>query len=198
MGVLDSREFDRLKERNFGDYSEGHRHMYLSAIRQIAVASMAPNSASIFEAGFGIGYGLKEMLKAGVVGRYVGCEPQLDSFKYTLTEAAKAAEGDDHDRLTLIHSPFTEHAAGVYGGEFEHVFCIEVIEHLPLDQHAEFIANLRAMLAPGGTLWLSTPCKKRNAREGVRTTEEWEAMLCAEFRYVEVDRSRWTYLYRCR
>lgn len=193
MGTLDSREYDRLKERNFHDYSEGHRHMYLSAIRQIATEA---KPVSIFEAGFGIGYGLGKMQEAGIVGRYVGCEPQVDSFNYTAKRFSDAEQAGLN--YTLIHAPFSDDLVNTHGADFEHVFCIEVIEHLTLDRHAEFIANLRAMLVPGGTLWLSTPCKRRNAREGVRTTEDWEAMLCAEFQHVDVDRSRWTYLYRCR
>jgi 2-polyprenyl-3-methyl-5-hydroxy-6-metoxy-1,4-benzoquinol methylase len=192
MGTLDSREYDRLKDRNFRDYSEGHRHMYLSAIDQIGAED---RSVSIFEAGFGIGYGLKQMLAADIVGRYVGCEPQVDSYNYTVKEMAEEALAE---RLTLVHAPFGEDMVDAYKGEFSHAFCIEVIEHVPLELHADFIGRLAAMLAPSGTLWLSTPCSKRNAREGVRTTEEWEAMLRHQFGEVTVDRSRWTYLYRCR
>jgi len=192
MPDMDSREYDRLKERGFKDYSLGHRRMYLSAIDQMDAADRA---FSIFEAGFGIGYGLKQMLAADVVGRYVGCEPQVDSYNYTVGEMAEVPLAD---RLTLIHSPFTEDMVSAYGADFEHAFCIEVIEHVPLDLQADFIARLAAMLTPGGTLWLSTPCKLRNAREGVRTTDEWEAMLRQQFGEVTVDRSQWTYLYRCR
>jgi len=198
MGTLDSREYDRLVEREFRDYSEGHRYMYLEAIRQIeAECGLKGRPVDIFEAGFGIGYGLKKMLEAGIVRSYTGCEPQADSFNYTAGEAAKWA-GGDFGKLSLLHAPFD--SSLVSGGQsFEHVFCVEVIEHVPLPGHSDFLEKLRSLLAPGGTLWLSTPCIKRNAREGVRPTEEWEYMLHEEgFAEVVVDRSRWTYLYRCR
>lgn len=195
MGTLDSREYDRLVDRGFKDYSKGHREMYLRPISHII---RERRGVPIFEAGFGIGYGLKQFLGAGIVRNYVGCEPQVDSFNYTVGEMARRP--DDVEKLNLIHSPFSHDLAKTHAGGFEHAFCIEVIEHVPPEGHLGFLEDLKRVLAPGNgsTLWLSTPCIKRNAREGVRTTEEWEAMLRSLFGYVEVDRSQWTYLYRCR
>ncbi len=198
MGTPDSREYDRLKERNFGDYSEGHRHMYTSAIKQIQDATDGQGQhphrrVTVFEAGFGIGYGLKQMLAAGIVDRYVGYEPQVDSFNYTVKELATHEQAGD---LNLFHGAFP---APMHGqeGQFEHVFCIEVIEHVPGEQHEYFLARLWDTVAPGGTLWFSTPCIRRAPREGVRTTEEWASLLHKMTGEVpRVDRSRWTYLYR--
>ena len=198
MGTPDSREYDRLRDRNFRDYSEGHRHMYLSAIKQIHEATdgaghVPHRRVSIFEAGFGIGYGLKQMLAAGIVDRYVGVEPQIDSYKYTVAELADHEQAGD---LNLIHTGFPVNM-DTAGGPFEHVFCIEVIEHVPAEAHEYFLSRLWANVARDGALWLSTPCLRKSPKEGVRTTEEWASMLHKVTGVVpEVDRSRWTYLYK--
>jgi hypothetical protein len=198
MGTPDSRELDRLKERNFGDYSEGHRHMYLAAIKEIHDATdgaghMPHRRVSIFEAGFGIGYGIKQMLAAGIVGRYVGLEPQPDSFAYTRGELANHPQAAD---LALYQAAFPAPLCDQFG-EFEHVFCIEVIEHVPMDAHEYFLSRLWATVERGGVLWFSTPCIRRAPHEGVRTTEEWAALVQRVTGVAPVvDRSRWTYLYR--
>lgn len=192
MGTPDSREYDRLKDRGFRPYSVGHRRMY-----EKAIASMS-GPQDIFEAGFGIGWGLDQMVAAGVAGKYYGVEPNRDSYAYVAERYALDVSANGLPRLFLHNTPFDDAVLDELsndGVEYDHAFCIEVIEHVPADGHLAFIKRLHAV-AP--TLWLSTPCIRRNAKEGVRPTEEWEAMLYAGgFSRVTVDRSEWTYLYKC-
>lgn len=179
MGTLDSREYDRLVERNFGPYSEGHRKMY-----DIPIAKLAGRQYSIVEAGFGIGYGLDRMIDAEIVDRYVGYEPNADSFRYVRDQWPQS------DGMILVHAPFSRCPDPQDIG-----FCIEVIEHVPMDDHAAFLADLRASCE---RLFFSTPCVKMKPNEGVRETDEWVAMLrAAGFASVSVDKSQWTYLYEC-
>lgn len=192
MGTLDSREYDRLRARKFRPYSLGHQRMYTKAIESIG------SPADIFEAGFGIGWGLEQMLSAGVVNSYVGCEPQVDSFKYVdktvIPERWPRAEG-----IWLRHEPFSGTLVTELLSEgiapFDHAFCIEVIEHVPMDDQQAFLGDLYNM-AP--KLWFSTPDIRRAPKEGVRTAEEWKAMLHqAGFEQVDVDASEWTTLFAC-
>jgi hypothetical protein len=199
MGGYESKEFDRLQRRKFRPYSLGHRKMYLKAIDVIAKSH--PEGARIFEAGFGIGYGLQEMLKANVVGEYCGLEPNKDSYDYV---AHTARDGIPRlglgtlPNVELINSEFSQHVAdrlttaGV--APYDEAFCIEVIEHVPMDQHLQFLIALKQM-AP--RLWLSTPDSKKS-KEGVRTMRDWSVLLRqAQFENIVVDQTEWTYLYRC-
>lgn len=193
MGTLDSREYDRLKARKFKPYSAGHRAMYEKAI---AITKQEHGTADIFEAGFGIGWGLETMLGAGVVNSYVGCEPNSDSFTYTNGLLSKYS----HEGIWLKHEPFSASLAATLLSDgvapFDVAFCIEVIEHVPMDEQHAFLRGLWDM-AP--TLFFSTPDINRVPKEGVRTTDEWVRMLHkAGFEKVEVDRTQWTHLFTCR
>jgi hypothetical protein len=188
MGTPDSREYDRLVGRNFRPYSKGHRRMYEEAIKRIAKPSI------IFEAGFGIGWGLDKMVEANVIKEYIGCEPNLDSFNYT--DGRHGSRPNVH--LSNVGFPDIIHLAEPEDVKtFEHVFCIEVIEHVPMDEHLAFLKELRA-LSGGGTLWFSTPDIRKAPKEGVRTKDEWVGLLkLAGFKRINVDTKSWTYLYEC-
>lgn len=186
--VYESKEYDRLVGRRFKAYSLGHQKMYTKAIDQIK-----PGTSRVFEAGFGIGFGLVKMVEAGILERYLGCEPNQKSFDYVRAMTFSPAD------IVLMHEPFSQVMADrvtvKVGSRFDEAFCIEVIEHVPMDQHLEFLIALRQM-AP--RLWFSSPDKNKS-KEGVRTIKEWTTMLRqARFETVEVDTSEWTYLYQCR
>lgn len=184
----ESKEYERLVKRGFKPYSRGHRMMYEHAIDAIKKTA---DPANIFEAGFGIGWGLDRMLEEGVVDVYVGCEPNADSFKYTRDRLGL------NPRVTLYPKAFDYSFESPDGEKpFDEAFCIEVIEHVPLNDQLAFLEGLRA-LAP--RLWLSTPDKDRVPSEGVRTMKEWVALIKeAGFESVEVNMAHWTYLYECR
>lgn len=191
----ESKEYERHVKRNFKPYSRGHRAMYETAVQAIGKTGQA----RIFEAGFGIGWGLNHMLEAGVVKEYVGCEPNADSFKYT-----NDALGMHPKVGMLIHGPFVPdivedlqvHYERDSGYPFDEAFCIEVIEHVPMGEHLDFLKGLR-QLAP--RLWFSTPDMVKVPKEGVRTAAAWVELLHeAGFRTVDVNTQNWTYLYECR
>lgn len=195
--VYESHEYDQLVRRGFRPYSDGHQRMYLSAIERIKndiadPRSERPNGARIFEAGFGIGFGLTKMQGAGIIERYFGVEPNLASFNYT---KGLSVPGD----ITLTNEAFSQAVAdritvGAHA-RFDEAFCIEVIEHVPMDLHLQFLIALRQM-AP--RLWFSSPCKTKS-REGVRNVKEWQTLLRqAKFTTVKVNRDNWTYLYECK
>lgn len=198
----ESTEYDRLVKRKFKPYSLGHQRMYTKAIERIHAelprTEVAEARARIFEAGFGIGFGLQKMVEAGIVESYTGCEPNRASYDYT---AGIVAGLKPLERIHIYNESFgqvladrmAEHGFEQY--PFDEAFCIEVIEHVPMDQHLEFLIALRQM-AP--RLWFSSPDKTKS-REGVRTIKEWTTLLKqARFEKVDVDVSEWTYLYECR
>lgn len=187
--MLEAREFRELRRRKFKPYSAGHQAMY-----EVPIALMKRNERSkpaylILDVGFGIGWGLDRMVEEGVVSsldRYVGYEPDRESFDHVAGRHGKRSG------VTLIN----ERYGAASGLPFDHVFCIEVIEHVALHAQGDFVAALRAA-SHGGTLWLSTPDSDRSDH-GVRPAREWHAMLkAAGFANVVVHQDQWTTLYTC-
>lgn len=185
----EAREFRELKRRGFRPYSAGHQAMY-----EVPLALMSRNDRSkpaymVLEVGFGIGWGLDRMVEEGLVGPrdcYVGYEPDADSFRFV------AGRHGSRPGVTLINEGFRA-ASGL---PYDHVFCIEVIEHVALNAQARFIGALRSS-SHGGTLWLSTPDSDR-CDHGVRPARMWQAMLrAAGFGNVVVHQDQWTTLYAC-
>lgn len=204
----ESREYDRLVKRKFKPYSKGHRMMYEHAIdtikddlgfRQARPTKKwrPPQGRRIVEAGFGIGWGLERMLAEGIVSEYHGFEPNHDSFMHVFKRNPGAGSGA---LLRFDESPFPyDQYRLIYEQEkrwfFDEAFCIEVIEHVPMEEHLPFLKGLRACTP---RLWFSTPDKDRVPAEGVRTRADWERLLGeAGFRSVNVNTSHWTYLYEC-
>jgi 2-polyprenyl-3-methyl-5-hydroxy-6-metoxy-1,4-benzoquinol methylase len=94
------------------------------------------------------------------------------------------------------HQKFEGFTPARVGYIFDFAFCIEVIEHVPMDDHVRFLRDLRR-LSP--VLFFSTPDKNKVPAEGVRTVSDWTRVIReAGFTDVSVDMSRWTYLYRCK
>ncbi len=190
--VYESKEYERLVKRGFKPYSLGHQRMYANAIDRIKAER--PDGVRIFEAGFGIGFGLQKMVEAGIVKSYTGCEPDQPSYDYT---AGQVAGLKPLHHIDIYHDSFDQTMANglTAHGQYDEAFCIEVIEHVPMDQHLEFLIALRQM-AP--RLWFSSPDKNKS-KEGVRTVKEWTTLLKqARFESIDVDVSEWTYLYECR
>lgn len=180
MGALDCNELENLKRRDFRHYSVGHQIMY-----ETPVQLLRQKKRTICEAGFGIGFGIGKMIEHDVIGQYVGFEPCADAFEYVRKTYR------DEARLELHNRPFE-----FPGRKFEHVFCIEVIEHVPMERHESFLGDLRK--TTGFTLWLSTPDVTKHKTEGVRTPEAWKQMLhTAGFAEVTVHREQWTVLFVC-
>lgn len=206
MGTPDSREYDRLKDRNFGPYSQGHRNMYELAIKDLGkngfgygqptllgedvpLTSPTYTSARVLEAGFGIGWGLDRMMDVpGLLHSYVGYEPNRDSFNYV---KGRYPEASVHGgRMLLLNLPFEPNLDPA----FDVAFCIEVIEHVPMGDHAAFLKGLHTM-AP--VLYFSTPDYNKVPSEGVRNKGAWLDLLAgAGFSAVLYDESNWTTFYR--
>ena len=174
-------EYELLKRRNFKNYSLGHQRMY-----KAPVTLLADRRCRVLEVGTGIGWGLALMRREGVFREYVGVEPDPKAYAYTLA-ASTGWEG-----VKLINASFpTPDVEGV----FDHVFCIEVVEHLPAPDREGVLRKLREHT--GRMLWLSTPDKDKSGH-GVLTGAQWQEMLEASgFEVVRVE-EQWTTLFVCR
>lgn len=184
---MTSTEYQALLKRNYQPYSIGHRRMYLAPMMLLL-----DKKHDILDVGFGIGWGLDEMMKAQLINRYVGYEPDRESYEYVAQRYGKTKN------VKLLNAPFDEDAAVEVEGMFDpaHVFCIEVIEHVPMDGHDDFLRLLwRTTVRKGATLWLSTPESDRFSH-GVRTKDDWnERIHRAGYQNVTIHREQWTTLY---
>lgn len=197
--VYESKEYDRLVKRGFLPYSEGHQRMYTIAIEKIRNGTGHNMPAVVFEAGVGIAFGLREMLYAGIIREYTGVEPNGPSFNYITSNLGLRNDTDRTKPLVHLHPDlFSQEYADKYldvMGMADEAFCIEVIEHVPMHLHLQFLIALRQVTH---RLWFSSPDKGKS-KEGVRTTKEWTTLLKqAKFNSIVVDQSNWTYLYECR
>lgn len=183
-GMGDSSEYALLESRGFKDYSVGHQKMYTGPIELLQDKDKRWN---VIDVGVGIGFGLRKMVDAGILERYIGVEPHPLSYGYTARQEWPAnvtihpcgwMELPD-DQLMLA----------------DYMFCIEVIEHVPEPQVAEFLARMRTHVRRN--LFLSTPDITKTAH-GTATVEQWRARLkAASFTEVAVVDSQWTVLYVC-
>jgi 2-polyprenyl-3-methyl-5-hydroxy-6-metoxy-1,4-benzoquinol methylase len=177
-------EYSELLRRNYGIYSLGHRLMYQVPLLLMMRSDAAPQRFSILDVGFGIGWGLEQMIEADVIERYRGFEPDQDSFEYVRNRHGK------NSRLTLLNAEFSA------ADEFDHVFCIEVAEHVAPPALKKFLAGLRR--STRGTLWFSTPDSVRVPQHGALPAEQWSKLLrAAGFRSVTHHAEQWTDLYCC-
>lgn len=175
-------ELNALKSRNFKDYSIGHQKMYTVPIDLLTVEKAPP--LDIIDVGFGIGFGIEKILNAGIVKRYYGVEPCLDSYNYV-----KTRYGNDN-RLVLEHVGWLQANPPF---EADYVFCIEVIEHVDEKDIPEFLKKLEAYTVKN--LFLSTPNKQTSAH-GIKTTSDWRLLLkAAGFEDVVYIERQWTTLF---
>lgn len=162
------------------DYSVVHQVLYLAPIMLIA-----GKPHSILDVGFGIGFGLRHMLEANCLGRYVGYDPCTESYEFV-----RNTFGGD-SRITLINERFRGTDAS-----YDYTFCIETIDEIQ-DEEARIDFLQQVSLATYKTLFLSSPDRSRNDR-GVYTEHEMVRRLYkAGFDNVIPVTEQWTNLYIC-
>lgn len=170
-------ELEALNAREQQDYSWGHQVMYLAPVMMLSGKRF-----DILDVGFGIGFGLRQMIGNDCFRNYVGYEPCEDSFRYVADQFGHV------ENVELINAPFE-------GSDwrFDYSFCIEVIEHVERDAASLMLERIKD--STNEALFLSTP-DVEHCNHGVYTEAEMAAMLKGSgFGDVAVIRSQWTKLY---
>ncbi|MFF0342194.1 class I SAM-dependent methyltransferase [Kribbella sp. NPDC004875] len=114
-----------------------------AAYRWITATLPIHRTGRILDAGCGEGYGAEQLRRAGT-GRVTG----LDYEDTTLRHVRRVYPQLEVVRGNLVQTPFTDDAFAV-------VTSLQTIEHLW--EQPRFVAECARILAPGGTLVLSTP-----------------------------------------
>lgn len=209
-------ELSRLRKRNFADYSDGHRRLYLGIISLIGGSDVL-RDANILEIGTGIGWGLGKMLEEIRLRAYVGVEPCVKCLEHVkqsvlttwYSQQARAVSRLSSRKRSLTKPPrftfFAKTFLQVSSSELELAlqaktadfsFCIEVVEHVDPQERFVFLRRLREW--SGVTLFLSTPNKDTRPTDGALTTTQWQQLLQdVGFKHVAALEWQWTTLFIC-
>lgn len=110
------------------------------------VSRMLEGCSSVLEAGCGDGFGSR------IVRQHVD-NLQSTDLDPDLIESARASSCDDWPVTFKVHDML----AGPVDGEFDGVYCLDVLEHIPEAQEDVFISNLIAPLDPFGICVIGMP-----------------------------------------
>jgi cyclopropane fatty-acyl-phospholipid synthase-like methyltransferase len=165
--------------------------MYLAPIYSIIPDGKPIN---ILEIGFGIGYGLGLMYQMGffhhINSKYVGCEPDKDSYDYTYKKYLEDRGFQPFENIKLRNCGFRDLETGYK--KFDYSFCIEVIEHLS-EEDLWFLCKILDE-STKDTIFLSTPDPAKS-KEGKWSMHHLENLFRDFFRGVSVVRAQWTNLW---
>jgi len=194
-------EYENLVNRGFKSYTEGHCRMYSAVAEMLGFCEGVKKRATIFEVGFGIGYGLSVLLKSDAVEKYVGCEPDKACVDYVASLITEH-DGSSDSRVRLINKSWDaidyQDVYDFLGGGPDFVLCIEVIEHLPPADRPNLIKKLSRILHPYRTMFLSTPSRITCPQHGVLSPHECRQMILDNgFSNVAYVEWQWTTLYVC-
>jgi len=187
-GVTFGNEYEQFIERGLKPYSVGHQRMYSAPI-DLITSPVEPTAtslkkANVLDVGCGIGVGYRMLRDAGIIGSYLGIEPDPKCVRYMK---------DTYPEADVIEEFWMDVPEGqLFVADF--TFCVEVIEHVPLDDLGRFLEKLREHTRRN--LFLSTPLRE-NSEHGLFTKDGWVAKLCAsDFRVAVVD-WQWTTFFLC-
>jgi len=162
-------EYKNLVARKFQAYSQPHCALY-----GVIAEMLSYHPARVLEVGFGIGYGIQQLIQKNCLKYYVGIEPDKENYDYVMHQSKMP----NLDRL--INSGWLE--ADIGTEMFDFTLCIEVVEHTPKNLISQFVKKLHDHTK--GVLFLSTPDINTN-RHGIFTKAEIvEALKLSGFKDV--------------
>lgn len=178
--VKEPTEYEHLVSRQFKDYQPMHQALY-----KVIVELLRNKPANILEIGFGIGYGLHELLKANCINTYFGIEKDKDCFDYvrnyipTKYWDSSTILLENNNWLTYDGVTFTTYCKYL----FDFSLCIEVIEHL--NNKEEVIQTINKISKyTKKYLFLSTPDKNTDPHGKFTKQEVKEIILNSGFKEV--------------
>jgi 2-polyprenyl-3-methyl-5-hydroxy-6-metoxy-1,4-benzoquinol methylase len=191
-----SREADAHRARGGKPYSLGHQKMYTAPIEMLKGAGLP--AVDVLDVGAGIGFGMRQLLRSGVVANYYGVEPDAEAFALLAWHMGthQSLQGTAANEIELIADDFLVACADKPEAlpAVDYVFCIEVIEHVAAADVPTFLQEIHKRTKRA--LFLSTP-DAATSTHGVATVQEWKRVLkLAGFDVVTIQR-HWTTLFIC-
>ena len=172
-------EFKKFKSRGGKDYSPGHRRMYWAACKLLE-----KKPSHILDVGSGMGYGYKWLERHGAIETYTGVEPEHEAVTYCRSQYPDA---------TWIEGV----VPGVqFLNPFDHVFCIEVLEHVESEQGVDPVAFIHELASLAKqNVFLSTPNRETSGHGVYSPTEVLGMAKEAGIANVSFVEQQWTTWY---
>jgi len=116
--------------------------------KQLAIEALMPPQKGDKVVDVGCGSGVISSFLGTLGAEVLGVDGNLDAIQFATKHYA-----NDHVNflLGLVDESFGE------SGSFDKIYCLEVIEHLPLDQGRNMLSVFHNLLVPGGKVFLTTP-----------------------------------------
>lgn len=125
--------------RGLANWASTHYDYYLNFVRDYM-----EKRGDTLDIGCGAGQ------STAMLARYSSSAIGIDADAAVIAFANKWNAGN---HTTFIIGSFPDQVSGSY----DHIFCIETIEHVPYDKQDAFIDAAMAMLRPGGLMFITTP-----------------------------------------
>jgi 2-polyprenyl-3-methyl-5-hydroxy-6-metoxy-1,4-benzoquinol methylase len=141
-----ARGLERLGLMTSYAWYDDPKRLAFTLARYKFVAKMLEGVKRVLEVGCGDGFGTR------VVAQHVGHVTGID-FDPDLLESAKQVAGDRYPIDFDVHDMMK----GPYAGEFDGIYCMDVLEHIRPKEEARFLTNLVAPLHRSGVCIVGTP-----------------------------------------
>src|SRR5258706_6672573 len=137
----------QLGEMHAASFATDPKHLGFVLARYKFVARMLQGMGRVLEVGCGDTTGAR--LVKPVVGNLVGIDREPEAYT-----SEKSINVSRHD---MLDGPID------YGGPYDAVYALDVLEHVSPQDEPKFLCNIRATLVRGGALIIGTPSKESQA-----------------------------------
>jgi SAM-dependent methyltransferase len=142
---------DDLQLNDLARFNRDHYLFYRALIERYV-----EKEGSIADVGCGTGS------RSAMLARYATNVTAVDSDMLKISSGC-ALNGTE--KISWVFADVAEWKELEPDSTFDYVFCVEVIEHVPLELHRSFFANLISRVSSGGALLMTTPRDKNVDRK---------------------------------
>ena len=150
--------------RRIASWASTHYDYYLNFVRDYM-----ERRGDVLDIGCGAGQ------CTGMLARYSRCATGVDSDATVIDFARRhnAASG-----ALFVQGAFPDTAEPHW--QFDYIFCVETMEHIPYGKQAEFVDRALDMLRPDGRMFITTPNEETPSAPHVGVwSREWMGLMAA-------------------
>lgn len=185
-GAVEPQAPDFTTERFYVEHVHQHgRDMLIRHVRRYKwAATHLKQGANVLDIGCGSGYG--DFILLGKAAHVLGMDMDGKAIDYAATKAR--LHGNGH--LSYLQHDVTQPVANS-SVKFDAIVCIEMFEHVSIEDQAQLLQNVTKWMEPGGVFLMTTPEKgqARMTEHHVNelTRSELDALLSVAFDDITYD-----------